>query len=197
VAISVDDQGSLVCTPQYDRDGATFTNTAKVNFTGQLTVKKKVEDILGDKDEAFNFNLYLTSDSTDLNARTSNYTLDGKSGTFTFNKVEATSDGKTIFVSRQPFKLKDGSSLKITDLPVGTSYEVKEDDYTSDGYTTTKTGDTGTISADGATVSFTNTKNVIVPTSADTLTRFPFWVAGALGALVIIYFKKRQKQKEK
>ena len=36
-----------------------------------------------------------------------------------------------------------------------------EDDYSDDGYVTTKTGDTGTIAKDGtSTAVFTNTKNV-------------------------------------
>lgn len=188
---------SLTCKANYDsgKEYAVFTNIAKVNFTGKLTVKKTVDGILADSNDKFNFNLYLTADSTDLNARTFNYTLDGKIGSFTFNKVETTDDGKTKYVSQEPFKLKKDSQLEITNLPVGATYEVKEDDYTAEGYTlTSKSGDTGTISTDGAVANFKNTKNVIVPTSADTFTRSPFWITIALGALVVIYIKKRKKK---
>lgn len=195
VYITVNEDGNIVCTPDYDSDGAVFTNIAKVNFTGKLTVKKTVDGILADSNDKFNFNLYLTADSTDLNARTFNYTLDGKSGNFTFNKVETTSNGQTKYVSQEPFKLKKDSQLEITNLPVGAKYEVKEDDYTSEGYTlTSKSGDTGTISTDGTVANFRNTKNVIVPTSTDTFTRSPFWITIALGSLVVIYIKKRKKK---
>lgn len=136
----------------------------------------------------------MTSDSTDLNARTFNYTLDGESGTFTFNKVETTSDGQTKFVSQQPFKLKDDSKLAFTNLPVGAKYEVKEDDYTTEGYVTTSTNNSGTVSTDNIDVTFTNTKNTIIPTSADTFTRASFWIVVALGAIAIIYYKKRKKK---
>ncbi|MDD6348641.1 MULTISPECIES: SpaA isopeptide-forming pilin-related protein [Erysipelotrichales] len=192
-----ENDNSLTCKANYDsgKEYAVFTNIAKVNFTGKLTVKKTVDGILADSNDKFNFNLYLTADSTDLNARTFNYTLDGKIGSFTFNKVETTDDGKTKYVSQEPFKLKKDSQLEITNLPVGATYEVKEDDYTAEGYTlTSKSGDTGTISTDGAVANFKNTKNVIVPTSADTFTRSPFWIAIALGALVVIYIKKRKKK---
>lgn len=194
VEITDDGKSELTCTPVYDSDGAVFTNTAKVDYSGQLTIKKNVEGILGDSNEKFNFSLYLTSDSTDLNARTFNYTLDGESGTFTFNKVETTSDGQTKFVSQQPFKLKDDSKLAFTNLPVGAKYEVKEDDYTTEGYVTTSTNNSGTVSTDNIDVTFTNTKNTIIPTSADTFTRASFWIVVALGAIAIIYYKKRKKK---
>lgn len=195
VYITVDEDGNIVCTPNYDSDGAVFVNTAKVDYSGKLTVNKKVEGILGDTNQEFNFRLYLTSDSVDLNARDFSYTLDGKTGTFTFNKVETTSDGQTKFVSQQPFKLKDGSSLELAGLPIGAKYEVKEDDYTSEGYTlTSKSGATGTVSKEGSIAKFTNTKNTIVPTSADTFTRSSFWIIIALGSLIVIYLKIKKKK---
>ena len=62
------------------------------------------------------------------------------------------------------FTLKGGESKTATSLPAGTSYTVTEADYSADGYVTTKTGDTGTIT-DGktATAAFTNTKNTTPP----------------------------------
>ncbi|MDO4984029.1 MAG: DUF5979 domain-containing protein, partial [Eubacteriales bacterium] len=60
--------------------------------------------------------------------------------------------------------LKGGESKTATALPAGTSYTAAEADYSADGYVTTKSGDTGTIT-DGqtATAAFTNTKNTTTP----------------------------------
>lgn len=57
--------------------------------------------------------------------------------------------------------LKDGETARITDLPVGTTYTVTEADYSGVGFTTTKSGDTGTIAA-GVTgrAEFVNTYEV-------------------------------------
>ncbi len=57
--------------------------------------------------------------------------------------------------------LKDGETVKITGLPIGTTYTVTEKDYTSSGFTTVKTGDTGTVAAGGTSSAvFTNTYSV-------------------------------------
>lgn len=59
------------------------------------------------------------------------------------------------------FTLKHGESKTATGLQAGITYTVTEDDYSDDGYVTTKTGDKGTITKDGtSTAVFTNTKDV-------------------------------------
>ena len=55
------------------------------------------------------------------------------------------------------FTLKGGESVTATGLPLGVTYTVTEAEANQDGYTTTSTGETGTISADGAEAVFTNT----------------------------------------
>jgi len=58
------------------------------------------------------------------------------------------------------FSLKGGESATALRLPNGLSYKVEEDDYTLDGYVTTKTNDTGTIVENSSiTATFTNTRN--------------------------------------
>ena len=60
--------------------------------------------------------------------------------------------------------LKDGESKTATGLPSGITYEVTETEENQDGYVTTKTDDTGTITKDGtAEAKFTNTKDVTPP----------------------------------
>ena len=58
------------------------------------------------------------------------------------------------------FTLKAGEIAFADKLPVGVTYTVTEEDYSSDGYVTTKVGDTGTIkSGEAAAAVFTNTRS--------------------------------------
>ena len=59
------------------------------------------------------------------------------------------------------FSLADGEWLPASGLPNGITYIVTEADYSTDGYVTTKTGDTGTIVGGDFAVAafFTNTRN--------------------------------------
>ena len=110
---------------------AAFKNTRK---TGDLEVKKTVvSSTAGDMTKSFSFTVKLTP------------ALDGKFGDMTFNKGTAT------------FTLTNGQSKSATGLPVGYKYEVSEE--TADGFVTTKTGETGEISAVKAEAAFTNTKD--------------------------------------
>lgn len=201
VLISDDDSDTLKCELQTDTDGITFVNTSKVDYNGKLTVHKIVinsfgETIQENSGESFDFYLNLTSDSADLDGKTFNYTLGGKSGTFKLNKAGTSADGKFKYKSQQPFKLSNGSKLELTNLPVGTSYEITEDAVA--GYTTTKTNNyQGIISRDGADIIFTNSEQRITPTSADSMTRMSFWIIGTAGALVLVLFLKRRLKASK
>ena len=58
------------------------------------------------------------------------------------------------------FTLTGGQSKTATGLPAGTGYTVTEADYSSEGYVTTSTGDTGTIDEQTPAVAeFTNTRD--------------------------------------
>lgn len=70
--------------------------------------------------------------------------------------------------------LKGGESVSILELPKESEYSVVENNYTADGYTTTKTGDTGTIQADVTSeVEFTNRRNISSSTPTPTPTPEP------------------------
>lgn len=110
----------------------------QVKATGSLTVSKTVAGNAGDQQKAFNFTVRLSDTS-----------INGTFGDMTFTDGVAT------------FTLKHGESKTATGLPAGITYTVAEDDYSDDGYVTTKTGDMGTIAKDGtSTAVFTNTKDV-------------------------------------
>ena len=114
---------------------AAFTN---YKGDGSLTVSKTVAGNAGETDKEFHFTVTL-----------GDTTVGGEYGGMTFTGGKAT------------FTLKHNESKTATGLPAGITYTVAEDDYSDDGYVTTKTGDTGTIAKDGtSTAVFTNTKNV-------------------------------------
>ena len=105
--------------------------------TGSLTVSKTVSGDGADTTKEFTFTVTLEDKS-----------VTGAYGGMTFENGVAT------------FKLAHGQSATATGLPADVDYTVTEDEANQDGYTTTATGDTGTIEADQtATVTFTNTKD--------------------------------------
>ena len=125
-----------------------FVNT--LTPTGSLTVSKTVEVPEGqqstpDPDQLFTFTVHLTDASGA--ALTGTYAFAGTSdGTAAYTGTVG--DGDTI-------TLADGGSVTIDGLPEGTVYTVEEDPVV--GYTTTATGDSGTIAADvPATAAFVN-----------------------------------------
>ena len=106
---------------------AAFKNTRK---TGDLEVTKTVvSSTASDKQKDFSFKVTLDPK------------LSGEFGGMEFTNGEAT------------FTLKDGGKMTASGLPVGCTYEVSEE--TAAGFVTTKTGETGTISATKATAAFT------------------------------------------
>ena len=118
-----------------------FTNVKK----GALTVEKIVQGNRGETDREFTFTVTLTGESiTGVKA-------DSVSGTFgdmTFENGVAT------------FMLKHGESITASGLPAGLNYSVEETNANADGYTTSNSGNTGTIpSGDTDKVYFTNTKH--------------------------------------
>ena len=110
---------------------AEFTNTRE---TGSLAVRNNVvSDLAADKDQAFGFTVTL-----------SDITINGTYGGMTFTDGVAT------------FTLKAGKSATAQGLPTSLTYTVKQTDVI--GFTTTKSGYTGTITEDAAEADFTNTR---------------------------------------
>ena len=118
-----------------------FTNVKK----GALTVEKIVQGNRGETDRAFEFTVTLTGKSiTGVKAEE----IKDKYGDMEFTNGVAT------------FTLKHGQSITASGLPAGLTYSVEETDANADGYTTSNSGNTGTIpSGDTAQVYFTNTRH--------------------------------------
>lgn len=76
---------------------------------------------------------------------------DGDSKEFTFYvKVGNNAPEKVV--------LKSGEEYKVEDIPVGTHYQIVEDDYYGDGYITSSTGASGTITEGDSLAEYTNAK---------------------------------------
>ncbi|MBR3316438.1 MAG: hypothetical protein IKG21_01270 [Atopobiaceae bacterium] len=140
----------------------TFTNT---RTTGELTVRKSVtSSTAADHTKKYKFTVSL-SDTTIGGGQGKAY------GDMIFTNGVAT------------FELADNQSVTATGLPTDVEYTVTEEAV--DGFVTTKTGDTGTISTTPTTSAFTNardegglevTKTIVSDAAVDANARFEFTV---------------------
>jgi hypothetical protein len=182
----------------------TVTNTKGTS----LTLEKLVSGSAASKDEEFGFSIILFDENNQQLDGTYTVTsgvVDGTGATkpditdLTFNAKEAAS---------QVFKLKHGQKITIEGLPENYSYMISEID--GDSYTRTVSANTGTdtytvqdrviFGANGGnsvTVTYTNTKNITVPTGIN-LNWWPFAVAGILAAagLAVLIWRSHKKRSE-
>ena len=131
----------------------TFTNTYSA---GTLSVSKTVTGNLGDKDKYFEFKVTLTGETGKTYGET--YAVSG--GSYDTNPTSIKIGEETTFM------LKHGDTISIANLPYGVRYTVTE--TAADGYTTTKSGDTGSINAAETTAAFTNSKTGSIDTGVTT-----------------------------
>lgn len=163
-----------------DENGEKSDSFENTYSAGTLKVSKTVAGNLADHDKYFEFEVTLTGE-TDKTYGDS-YTVSG--GSSDENPTSITIGNKAYF------KLKDGETISIKNLPYGVNYVVTE--TVAEGYTTEKTGDTGSINDAEQTAAFTNTKNGEVDTgiSLDNLPYILLLCLAAFGAAAL-FFKKR------
>lgn len=116
-----------------------FSNIKNI---GGLVVQKIVSGSGADSNKEFDFKI-------EFNA----------SGSYSYIGLGGVSDG--TITDGGTIELKHGQSISIYGLPENTTYKITEDDYSGEGYITTKAGDTGIIenSKTSAAV-FRNARNV-------------------------------------
>lgn len=115
-------------------------NAVELNYlnhfdnTSALTISKTVNGNMGDRDQAFKFQITLKDASGNILIGSYPYagtSIDGvtapNSGMLTLNNGTAT------------FTLKHGQSITISGLPAGTQYVISEPEAEADGYTTSIT----------------------------------------------------------
>lgn len=126
---------------------ASLLNSGDESFidytTGKLSIKKVVEGTGGDTNKRFDFIVTFTGDEEGY------YYYEGRAGAPT-----------GIITSGDTISLAHGENITICGLPEGVEYEVKEADYSKDGYTVVSTGESGTIDEDEDKLAlFINTRN--------------------------------------
>jgi hypothetical protein len=162
--VSTGETGTIVAD---DTQTAAFTNTRNETpideKTGNLTINKTVAGLLGDQEQAFTFVVDL-----------------GASGSYRYSgsKTGEIKNGQTI-------TLKHGESIVIEALPVGTAYQVTEKEANQNGYSTSATGASGTITEFGQTAAFVNSMKGIVPKTGDDGLN-AIWAIGLIGSAVLL-----------
>lgn len=140
-----------------DNKKDTFANTYEA---GTLNVTKTVAGNLGDQSKMFDFTVTFTKPTGKEVKSAINAKVAG-TGATDFNVAW---DDKGTYT--YTFQLKHGQTVSFENLPYGVTYTVTE--AAADGYTTTKAGDSGTISAAEQTAAFTNTKTGEIDTGVTT-----------------------------
>lgn len=166
--------------------------TKKDNFpntysAGKLNVTKTVAGNLGDKDKKFDFSVTFKKPEGKTVKSTIAATVAGQNVTFTPVWNEA---GEYTFT----FQLAHDQTATFDNLPYGVNYTVTE--TAANGYTTTKTGDTGTINAAEQTAAFTNTKTGTIDMGV-MLDSMPYvLVLAVVGAAVIALIAKKRRAED-
>lgn len=181
----VEDNGKKYVAALHYADAVTGSKEESITNTyaaGALDVTKTVTGNLGDKKQPFHFTATFNAPENKVVKSTITYTVAGE-----------TQDAPTFTngVCTVEFNLAHGETASFKNLPEGVTYTVTEAAF--DNYTTTKTGDTGTI-ADGvtSTAAFTNNKSADVDTGIS-LDSAPYFLmlAVAVFGMVALVSKKR------
>lgn len=164
-----------------DTQSVNVVNT--YNPSHKMTIKKIVKGNQGDKTKQFKFQMMLTGNGIPGSLA---YTKNGKAGTVVVK------NGITEFT------LGHEDVMVFNEMPAGVKYVITELDGESNGYTVESKNASGTTDKD-VEVSFTNTKNVGVPTAAMTNTGVIAGVimAGVIGIIIAVIAKRKRRRDEK
>ncbi len=162
------------CEITQDKDGtASVKNLPTGNravketpLTTDLSVKKTVSGSGGNKNTDFHFTLQLTSEKGIPLPETVSGVLKSGSKEKTEEVIQAVMDDneETAVYS---FTLQHGQTMTFKDLTVGLEYLVTETDGESQGYQVDSEQEQGVLEEEAVTVSFVNSREMIVPTGAD------------------------------
>ena len=183
----VDEDGK----PGTDVKTATFVNTYSA---GSLSVKKLVEGNLGARDKEFTVNVEFTAPVDALG----NYDVVNSTISYYEDADEITIspvwNGNKASVQIQ---LHHEETVTFTNIPYGVTYNVTEEDYTSEGYVAgviTYDDPNKKIDADtpNDTVTVTNTKNSAVDTGI-VLDSLPYVLLIAVAVVGVVIFTSRKR----
>jgi TQXA domain-containing protein len=179
-------------------NGMDVTNTYATVKTYSLTLKKEVSGKFADKTKAFEFSITLkdkdgqkVTDSFDVE------TSDGvTASTISNSKIKFTNGTTMVYLAH-------GQSIEIKNIPEGYTYEISENLDSGSAYSTTVkveyTDSTGASSiskianstgtrtlASNETVTYTNTREDIVPSGVRTDTNIPVMISGLVILLAVM-----------
>lgn len=169
--------------------------------SGNLQVSKTVAGTMGDKTQAFDFQMQPTEPAYETIPETLSYVKTAADGTETEGSVSL--EG-TVY----KFQLAHGETITFSELPSGTTYVITEPNAEAQGYEVknSKVGGTevesdeasGTLTEAGAQIAFTNTKNMAVPTRVgmNPMIAVAALVTATTGFLQI-FFRKRKRESKK
>lgn len=183
---------------------ATKTNAAAFTNVGayDLTIAKKVEGKMGDRDKPFTFQISVLG--------MANQTLSYTGGTWEGAPADVqppSGDSLTLNEKGEAtFTLSHGQTITIHGLPVGTTYTITEPDAQADGYTVTASSETSQMTRDAScngtlsqetTVTFTNEKATAVPTGIrlDALPWLLALLCGLAGCTALCVSGKTRRRK--
>ena len=170
------------------KDDGIFTNTYGKGGDGEdtfhdLKITKTVEGNQGNKTEPFDFTVEVTGEENE------NY----------YVEVTKVVGEETIVVEKytlesgvsKDIEIAHGQTATIYGLDSDDYYEVSEEDYSAEGYTTDVNGnEEGTISQD-TTIVYTNTRNVDTPTGV-ILNIAPYILMVALAGVLAFFFLRKR-----
>lgn len=154
----------------------------------ELSILKQVKGNLGDKTQDFTFRLVLTEGSLFPISDTLSVYRSVDEGDPVTETVTLTDGGFT-------FTLAHGERITLV-LPYGTEYEVTELDGESLGYQVEGVNIKGSLTDSNMAASFINTRNGGIPTGFVAYTMAPVGFASVCGLFVLLYRRRRSKEKE-
>ena len=167
-----------------------FENTYSA---GSLAVTKTVTGNMGDRSKYFAINVTLTGETGKTYA--ASYTVKG--GGKLENGTDDSNSSTISIGTPATFYLQHGETFTIENLPYGVTYEVTEENYTGDGYTTTHAFSDNAKKIDSAsdTVTITNSKQATVDTGI-VLDSLPYvlLLILSIGGAVLFLLKRRSSR---
>ena len=179
-----------------DKTAGTFTNTYSA---ADLAVSKLVTGNMGDKSAYFEVDVTVSEPVDTADTYPTSFAVSG--GSEQSNPTTITAGASTTF------KLKDGETINIKNLPYGMNYTVAEKDYTVEPYGYDKAkykvnnedpvevSGTGAVDAAAEAVVITNNKGVQVDTGI-TLDSLPYILLLGLAVVGLVLFAVKRRSNE-
>ena len=147
-------------------DFVEYTIQVKNYPLSSIVVGKTVTGEFGSRDKLFGFTVTFGGGFWDGSGASVRNTVTGQQYTV--------SNGRCVF------RLRDGEFVEFSNIPIGVSYSVVENDANKDGYVTTYTDNaSGVVGSELITVMVTNSVPVIVPTGVN------IWYVGSICMMII------------